>query len=201
MAIESLVAKIIGDARKASSQIERKAAEEVGSCKQMAEREAQRIMDNAKEKAARSAAERKQRVIAMAQLENRKEILKTKQRLIEEAFGRAMRNILSLDTEAYGAFLCKLILQANAEGDEEILLSERDRGRLGDGWIEGLNRRLLENKKKGQMKIAGETRPIQGGAILRLGRKEINCGLASVIDSKRNQLETIVAEILFKDID
>ncbi len=167
----------------------------------MAEREAQRIMDNAKEKAARSAAERKQRVIAMAQLENRKEILKTKQRLIEEAFGRAMRNILSLDTEAYGAFLCKLILQANAEGDEEILLSERDRGRLGDGWIEGLNRRLLENKKKGQMKIAGETRPIQGGAILRLGRKEINCGLASVIDSKRNQLETIVAEILFKDID
>jgi V/A-type H+-transporting ATPase subunit E len=192
MSIESLVGRIIEDAEKASSEIEQRALEEVKTCEQMAERDVQGVMDAAKERAARSAEDRKQRMITMAQL-------KTKQELIEEAFSMALEKILSLDTAAYGAFLIRLILQANPEGDEEVLLNQRDRERFGNGWIKGLNEHLTENKKKGEMRIAGEFRSIRGGAVLRRGRKEINCSFESVFGSKRNQLEAHVAGILFKD--
>ena len=199
MSIESLVGKIIEDARKASSEIQQRAMGEVRTYEEMAEKEMQGIMDTAREKAARSARERKQRMISMAELEDRKEVLKVKQDVIEEAFSRAIERILSLDTEPYGAFLIDLILRANPEGDEEILFNQGDRDRFGNGWIRQLNQRLVENKKKGALRIADETRSIQGGAILRRGRKETNCSLESIIGSRRNVLETTVAGILFSN--
>jgi vacuolar-type H+-ATPase subunit E/Vma4 len=108
-----------------------------------------------------------------------------------------MERILSLDTEAYGAFLIDLILQAEPQGDEEIVFNQKDRERFEDGWIEELNQRLVAGGKKGSLKIARETRSIRGGVMLRRGRKEVNCSVESVILSKRNQLETAVAAILF----
>ncbi len=138
-------------------------------------------------------------MIAMAELEDRKAVLKIKQELIEQAFGRAVEKLLSLDTEAYGSFLADLIFQANPEGDEEILFNQRDRDRLGNGWVRRMNQRLVENRRKGEMRIAHETRSIQGGAILRRGRKETNCSLESVILSKRKELEIPVAGVLFRD--
>lgn len=199
MSIESLVGKIIEDTKESSSEIQQRALGEVKTCEEIAEREVQGIMDAARERATRSASERKQRMISMAELEDRKEVLRVKQHLIEEAFGRAIEKILSLDAEAYGTFLINLILQANPEGDEEILFNQRDRDRFRTGWIKRLNQRLVKNRKKGEMRMANETRSIQGGVILRRGRKEINCSLESVIVSKRNQLETTVAGILFRD--
>lgn len=199
MSIESIVEKIIEDTKKASSEVRQRASNEVKIWEEKAEREVQGIMDAARERAARSARERKQRMISIADLEARKEFLQAKQEVIEEAFGRAIEKILSLDTQAYGAFLISLILQADPEGHEEILFNERDRERFGDGWINQLHNRLKQSKRKGEMRIAEETRSIQGGAILRRGRKEINCSLESVIVSKRNELETTVARILFRD--
>ncbi len=199
MSIESLVGRIIEDARKASLEIQRRALDEVKACEELAEGDERGIIDAAKERAIRSAGEQKQRLISMAELEDRKEVLKTKQQLIQEVFNQAVERILCLDTEAYGAFLKKLILQADPEGDEEILFNQRDRDRFGDGWTKRLNQSLVENKKKGKMRVANEIRPIQGGAILKRGRKEINCSLESIIGSKRDQLETRVAEILFRD--
>ena len=199
MSIESLVDKIIADSRLACSRIEKRASDEVKACEAEGEREAQRIVDEAKERAARRAMEQRQRMISMAELEDRKEVLGAKQQMIEDAFGRAIERILSLHATDYGNFLIKLILQADPEGDEEVLFNAKDRDRLGDGWIKPLNQSLDQNKRKAKMTIAKETRSMQGGVILRRGRKEINCSLESVILSKRNELETKVAAILFRD--
>jgi len=197
MSIESLVGKIIDDTRKTAAEIEQKASEEVRAREEAAEKEIQRITEDARERANRSAAELRQRMLSMAGLEGRKTVLAVKQQLIEEAFRRAIDEVVSLDPKAYGAFVINLILQADPVGDEEILLSQGDRERLGDGWIQRLNRHLVENKKRGEMRITPENRSIRGGAILKRGRKEVNCSLESVILSKRNQMEAKVASILF----
>jgi V/A-type H+-transporting ATPase subunit E len=199
MSIESLVDKILGDTRKTAAEIERKVLEEVRDREEAAGKEIQRITEGAREKAERSMAERKQRMLSMAELEGRKTVLTVKQELIEEAFGRAIDKVLSLDPEAYGAFVINLILQADPAGDEEVALNQEDRDRLGDGWVKRLNRQLIENKKKGEMRIAGETRSIRGGVILKRGRKEVNCSIESVILSKRNQMEAKIASVLFGD--
>jgi V/A-type H+-transporting ATPase subunit E len=199
MSIESLVDKILDDTRKTAAEIERKVLEEVRDREEAAGKEIQRITEGAREKAERSMAERKQRMLSMAELEGRKTVLTVKQELIEEAFGRAIDKVLSLDPEAYGAFVIDLILQADPVGDEEVFFNQKDRDRLGDGWIKRLNRQLIENKKKGEMRIAGETRSIRGGAILKRGRKEVNCSIESVILSKRNKMEAKIASVLFGD--
>ena len=129
MSIESLVDKIIADTKKTSSEIGQRASDEVKTLYEKAEKEVQRIMDGARERATRVARERTQRIISMAELEGRKEILRVKQQVIEEAFGRALDKILSLDTAAYGDFLINLILQSDPEGEEEILFNQRDRDR------------------------------------------------------------------------
>jgi len=199
MSIESLVDKILDDTRKTAAEIERKVLEEVKDREETAEKEIQRITESAREKAERSMTERKQRMLSMADLEERKTVLTVKQELIEEAFGRAIDKVLSLDPEAYGAFVINLILQADPVGDEEVVFNQKDRDRLGDGWVKRLNRQLIENKKRGEMRIAGETRSIRGGAILKRGRKEVNCSIESVILSKRNQMEAKIASVLFAD--
>ncbi|MBW2057411.1 MAG: V-type ATP synthase subunit E [Deltaproteobacteria bacterium] len=199
MSIESLIGRIIEDAKKASEEIMQKASKDARTWEEKTEREVRAIIDQGKQRAARAAEERKQRMISMAELENRKELLRAKQGLIEEAFSRAVERILSLDDEAYGTFLVNLILQADPVGDEEVLLNDRDLGRFRDGWIGKLNQRLKQEGKKGEMRVGRESRPIKGGAVLRRGRKEINCSLESVVLSKRNELEATVAGILFGD--
>ena len=201
MSIESLVGKILEDSQKAASEIQQRASKDLKDREERTEKEIQRIMENAKERAARTASERKQRMLSMAELEDRKEILTVKQQLMEEAFNRAIERIVAQDPEAYGAFLMNLILQANPEGDEEILLNEKDKARLKNGWTDQLNRTLAENRGKGEMRVVGETRSIRGGAVLRRGRKEVNCSIESVILSRRNELETTVAGVLFGDSD
>ena len=199
MSIESLVDKILDDTRKTAAEIEGKVLEEVRDREEAAGKEIQRITEGAREKAERSMAERRQRMLSMAELEGRKTVLTVKQELIEEAFGRAIDKVLSLDPEAYGAFVINLILQADPVGDEEVFFNQKDRDRLGDGWVKRLNRQLIENRKKGEMRIAGEARSIRGGAILKRGRKEVNCSIESVILSKRNQMEAKTASVLFGD--
>ena len=199
MSIESLVDKILDDTGKTAAEIEQKVLDEVRDREEAAEKEIQRITASAREKAARSMAERKQRMLSMAELEGRKTVLTVKQELIQEAFDRAIDKVLSLDPEAYGAFVIDLILQADPVGDEEVFFNQKDRDRLGDGWVKRLNRQLIENKKKGEMRIAAEARSIRGGAILKSGRKEVNCSIESVILSKRNQMEAKIASVLFGD--
>jgi V/A-type H+-transporting ATPase subunit E len=201
MSIESLVGKILEDSQKAASEIQQRTSKDVKDREERAEKEIQRIMENAAERATRTASERKQRMLSMADLEDRKEILTVKQQLMDEAFNRAIERIVALDPEAYGTFLMNLILRASPEGDEEILLNERDKARLKDGWTDQLNRALAENKGKGEMRVVGETRSIRGGAVLRRGRKEVNCSIESVILSRRNELETTVAGVLFGESD
>jgi V/A-type H+-transporting ATPase subunit E len=199
MSIESLIERILADARKAAAEVEKKASGEAKTFEEETDREIRRIMDAAKQGAARIAREQKQRMISMAELDDRKAVLGMKQQVIEEAFDEALKKILALDGKAYGTFVGNLILQANPNGDEEVVFNSKDRDRFGDGWIREVNERLGKGKKKGTLRIAREARPIQGGAILKRGRKEINCSLESVFLCRRAELETKVAGILFKD--
>ena len=96
MSVESLVDKIIADTKRTSSEIEKRASDEARAGEKETEKNVQQIMGEAKERAARLAGERRQRMIAMAELEDRKEVLRVKQELIEEAFRRAIEKILFL---------------------------------------------------------------------------------------------------------
>lgn len=136
----------------------------------------------------------------MAQLDIRKEVLALKQDMIQMAFEKTISQLLEGDEERYSNLLKMLILNADPEGDEEVILNQKDRQRMDNGFIRVLNQALVKAGKKGELKLSPESRPITGGVILRRGRKEFNCSVESIIYAKRDELEGTVARILFLDV-
>ena len=199
MSLEAIVAKILKDAREKASHIEREKNAQIQSIQSECEETVRALQEASSKRAERLAEDQRKRLISMAELDIRKEVLGLKQELIGTAFEKAVIQLLEGDTERYSALLKKLIFDANLEGDEELILNPRDREKMGDGFIGELNETFLKAGKKGKLRLSRESRPIRGGVILRRGRKEVNCSIESIIYSKRDALEASVARILFPD--
>lgn len=196
MSIEKILAKIKDDARKEADEIkgraEAKASRIIEDAKQQASDTKKQLIDEGKEEASRY----KERQISMAALDFRKKVLEEKQKAIDLAFEKAMERLVSLKDQNYLELLEELVFESAEVGDEELILSPDDQKKLYQGFIESLNVKLNSSGKKGELKIAGETRDISGGVILRRGKVEINSSFESLIDSLRDELEAEVSKLL-----
>jgi V/A-type H+-transporting ATPase subunit E len=199
MSFEAIVDRILNDARQRAAQIEGENRAGIQSIQSQCEETVRDLQDASRKRGARLAEGQRRRLLSMAELDIRKEVLTLKQDMIGKAFERAISKLLEEDEKRYSALLKKLILNADPEGDEELILNGKDRKRIGDDFIREINDILLKAHKKGNLMLSRESRPIRGGVILRRGRKEVNCSLESIIYAKRDELEPIVARILFSD--
>lgn len=199
MSFEAIIDRILSDARQRASQIEVEGRAGIQSIQSQCEETVRNLQEASRKKAERLAEDQRRRLLSMAELDIRKEVLALKQEMIGTAFERAISKLLEGDEERYSALLKRLILNGDPEGDEELILNQKDRKRIHDGFIRGINETLLKAHKKGEMRLSRESRPIRGGVILRRGRKEVNCSIESIIYAKRDELEAIVARILFFD--
>lgn len=189
--------------------IERDAEEEAGRIESAAETRAEQIRDRAREEAdagyrekvdngRESAESEKRRNIAIAHLEVRNDILSLKREMIQKAFDKALERLRNLPKEDYIDLLRDMLLDAVEEGDELVILSPDDRDRIGGELIEGANGALRERGQRADLKLADETRLIQGGFILRRGGVETNLSLGSVLEAKREKVESEVVSSLWR---
>ncbi len=199
MSLDAIVDKILKDTREQASRIEGESRAKIQSIQSECEETVRALQETSSKRAERLAEDQRKRLLSMAELEIRKDVLAVKQEMIEKAFEKSISELLEGDEERYSALLKKLILDADPEGDEELILNQKDRKRIGDGFIREINDILLKAHKKGELRLSRESRPIRGGVILRKGRKEVNCSVESIIYSKRDALEATVARILFPD--
>lgn len=173
-----------------------------------AKRQAQEIIDKANgravqraeeihKKASADAAEKLKISNSMLELEMRKDILLTKQQLIEEVFHKALQSLSNMDSNEYEAILFKLIVGAVETGREEILLSAKDRNKLGADFGSKLNTALVQAGKNGTIKVSEETRDIAGGFVLKSEGVEINYSFEALLRMYRDEIEPEVAAILF----
>ncbi|MCI2106730.1 MAG: V-type ATP synthase subunit E family protein [Intestinimonas sp.] len=172
------------------------AAEITARYKAQAERETQAIL----QKGTAGAALRQERLASVAQLEARKMVLAAKQEMVEKAFERAMKNMVSLPDADYIALLAKLAAVASDTGREQIILSQKDRTRFGKQIVARANE-LLEKEGShahpGKLTLSEESRPMMGGLILRENRVETNCTFETLIHVQRDELAASVAKALF----
>lgn len=140
----------------------------------------------------------KRRMISVAQLDMRKEVLKAKQDMIDKAFEQCLSSIVNMSAEEYRALIEELMVNTVQTGNEEVIFSHRDDERLGSDFIAGVNGRLASMGKKGDLKASTEKGSFNGGFILRSGGIEINNSFESVLRIIREEIEPQVAEILFK---
>ncbi|MEG6613387.1 V-type ATP synthase subunit E family protein [Pseudoclostridium thermosuccinogenes] len=197
--VEKLISRILEDARaQANANIERAKSEADGiidAARQKAEQKSREIL----EKAEKEAVEKKKRLIAVAELEARKEKLRAKQDVIEEAFSIALDKLRSMPDDKYQAILADMIANSSESGNEEIVLSERDKGRISPSFVEEVNDRLRKRGLQANIRLSEQSAAIGAGFILKSGDYELNNSFEAIVKMARDELEMEVAGLLFKE--
>lgn len=192
--IEKIIDRISGDAQREVDDVLAKARAEADKILSQYQAQAQAEADDILARGEKAAVERGERLASVAQLECRKEVLRAKQEVIEEAFQLAMDKLTQLPQEAYVSLLADLAVEASSKGNEKLIFSVADRARVGKAVVVAANEKLGD---KGQLTLAQETRPMQGGFILSDGAVEVNCTFETLVRLQRGTLSTQVAGVLF----
>lgn len=179
------------------------------------------------EKGKQNAAHREERLIAVAGLEERKATLNAKQEMVDRAFDQAMETLCNLPEEEYVNLLAALAVKAAVTGREQVILSQKDRARVGKAVVMTANdalakavapkmpQDLTETRTgaflekvvngasallagTGMLTLSEKTAPIQGGLLLADGDVEVNCSFEMLVRLARNDLAGQVAKLLFE---
>ena len=197
MSLEKIIEHIKQDAQVQVDELKDKASKEAGKILQNAGDEANSYKAQALENAKAEAQQRKQRLISSANLEFRKEILAEKQNAIDLAFQKAVNTLTQMNDEEYRQTIKKMLISSVQTGDEELVLSVRDKARINENFLKDVNKELVKARKKGNLKISKDTYNILGGFVLRKGNIEINNSFESLFKSFRDDLEAEVSKVLF----
>lgn len=170
-----------------------------------AEAEKKSILADADKRAAaeaakiRADADRKARAVSertdsAKQLRRRQAILAKKQQLIAETMKMVLDKASLLPDDAYFAALSNMAVKAAHPGKGEIRLCERDLGRLPEGFVTDLAKRLPEGST---LSLSTEPAPIADGLVLVYGGIEENCSFAAMLEDHREEAEDSISKALF----
>lgn len=194
--IEKITNRINADVQREIDEINAQAsAEAAGIAAQYAQR-AKKESEDILARGRQAAAEREERLGSVAQLEARKLILRAKQEVLEQAFAKALEDLLNLPEKEYTELLAKLIVKASQSGTEQVIFSQKDRPRYGKTAVTRANELLGD---RGQLTLSTESRAIQGGFILSDGDVEVNCTFETLVRLQRRELDGAVSKVLFDD--
>lgn len=194
---EKIKTKIIEDARAKALAINQQAGQEASDIISQASKEAEQKKAELLKKAEIDAAQTYKRMLAVAGLEGRKEILRAKQDMIDAAFDAALSKVCSLPDKEYQMLLERMITDAAGDEGGEILLSQKDAKRMDDSFICNINKRLGSAGKRGTVFLSEQNIAAVGGFKLKRGEMEINGTLEIVFGMLRPELEQEVVKILF----
>ena len=198
MALEDILKRIRENARKEAGRIKKEAETRAGAVAEEAKKEAASIREKLLEEGKASSGQERRRILTIANLESRKEILGRKQNLIEEAFQKASNHLKHLADEQYQATVKKMLLGAVESGEEEVIISSRDEKRITPSFLKEVNKGLSGKGKPGKLRLSPQRRQFIGGFILRSSRKEIKCTFDSLLKESKDELEGEIARILFE---
>ena len=191
--IEKITARIETDAKSEIAEILREGEAKAARIRSDYQAQADAAA-KAAEAAGKEAAQRQaERLESAAQMEAKQMFLAAKQSCLDAAFDKARQQLLSLPDGQYSDLLAKIAAKASRTGKEEIVLSAKDHKRVGEKVVEKANFIL----GTGKLTLAGETREMDGGLILRDGQVEVNCAFETQLRVLREDMTAEVAAILF----
>ena len=194
---EKLTGKILEEAHlQANTNIER-SKKEADNIIQSAQEDAEKKKRDILEKAARVAEDKRKRTIAIAELEGRKKKLQARQEVLEEVFEKTMAALNTMPAEQYEEILADMIISSVRTGAEEIVFSEKDRGRLGEAFLQKINGQLTAEGRTGSLTLSKVSANFNGGFILKSGNVEVNQSFEAVLKMKRDEMEALAIKVLF----
>ena len=197
MALEGILEKITKNAeekaRATKEEGRLKRREIVSKAESRAKEISERIIEEAEEKAELE----RRRSSVSAELERRKEVLREKQKLLEDCFRAALEQLMNLPIEEYHALIRKMLMNLVSSGDEHLLISPEDERRIDREFIDRVNDELKKAGKKGNLQLDGISPTLRGGFVLKTEEVEVDCSFGAVLAQLRQELQSDVAGILF----
>ena len=181
MALKDILEKIIRDAEEEGEKKVKEARREAEEIVREAEERANARGRQILEQAEKQAEEEKKRIVALARLEARTRVLERKREFVDEAFQRALEKIPQLPKDRYLAFLEKLVVEGAESGNEELILSEKDKKLIDDSFLARVNEKLRAEGKSGNITLSSEVREIAGGVVLKKSGMEIDASLKTLL--------------------
>jgi V/A-type H+-transporting ATPase subunit E len=195
--IDKIVERILEtadlDREKILADADTEARDICGSLKDLADAEALEAVGRGKEQARK----RIERSAGSSELETRRMILESKQKMVDMAFIRAKGLLLQLPDDEYASFLAKLAGQALLTGKEEIILGQTDVDRYGSRIIAKVNKLAAEKGLPAAVTVSSGSGSFEGGLVVRMGNVETNCTFDTLLRMLRDSMAGDVAGILF----
>ncbi len=191
--IEKITARIAEDGKAENDALLAQARAQAAEIAAKYQTEARAAADDILAQGRKNAEARARHLDSTAQMECRKAVLAAKQDVIEEAFQAAHKKLLDLPQAEYVTFLAGLAAKASVTGKEKLIFSANDKAKVGKDVVAAANKKLAA----GELTLAEETRPMDGGFILSDGAVEVNCTFDTLIRLQRGALAGEVAKALF----
>lgn len=196
MNAQTIVGKILQDARGQAQALLREARDAAERSKEALER---RIADQREavcKQAEQDAQAQEDRMLRMAELEQRKDLLAAKRAVMDRAFDLALEKMLSMPARQARAYnlerLCAL-----AQGGEALVIGDPAPDWFDASFLEEANQALRQAGRPGGLTLSADHPPLQGGFVLRRAGLELNCSYGALLKTQRLALEGEVAGILF----
>ncbi|MBE3519429.1 MAG: V-type ATP synthase subunit E [Firmicutes bacterium] len=130
------------------------------------------------------------------EMKARQVMQRTKAQIIDEVLDRCLRELQEMPAPDYRKFILELVA-SQARGDEELVLEEADKERLGEDFPEVVSEKVRERTGKTGLKVVFERTPLGGGFLLRSGGIELDSTFPAIMRSMRDSLELFLARFLF----
>ncbi len=196
MNAQAIVSKIEQDARDTAGQLRADAQAKAEALKAASREKINAMHQTMLSQAGKDSESLEQRLLRMAELDDRKDLLGMKRALIDEAFAMAGEKLKNAPAEKKRSFFLQTVVDY-ANGNETLIIGAKDTDWFDEGFVSDANAALSKAGKKAALTLAPEQRADSAGVILVSGGAEIKCTFAALLDEVRVGMEQQVAETLF----
>lgn len=198
--LERMTREITGRAGKEAQELLEKARQEAQALVAEAKREAAERLKEEGGRMDREEAEAAGRAASARALAGRRELLRVRQEIIADLIDKARRRLEERETEAYFDTLLQMLAEAaHPQEKGTMILSAGDLARLPADFEERVSRTAKE--KGGTVELQREPGRAMHGFMLAYGGVEENCTFEALVQEKRDRLQDLANEMLWRESD
>ncbi|MGE5598023.1 MAG: V-type ATP synthase subunit E [Bacteroidota bacterium] len=194
---DKLTESLLAEARQEASEIEAEAGRKAAAVAEAAAKRAGQRRAEILAAAEKQAAEEERRLQVQAEMEVRRRLLEKKNEFMERAFAQALEALGELAQPAWEALMLRELLAAAGTGEEEVRVAAGDRERFA-ALIDQANRELSASGRRGGLRLAVESAPIEGGFILAARDYLVDRSYRAMIAEIHDRIAPEVAAVLFQ---
>ncbi len=196
MDAQAILTKIEQDANDAAKRIQSDAEEKAKVMKLEADAKVETLEKTMLAQAEQEGVQMEERMRRMADLDGRKQMLRQKREVIDEAFLMAKEKLYQTKPAEQRAFYLRQVAKC-ADGDETLIVGADGADWFDDGFTADADKALEKAGKPSKLHLQAKQRKDCTGVVLAKNGAEIRIAFDTLLDEARADMEQLAAQTLF----